>query len=67
MDETNPVILVWMDRRLPDAIGTTVVEVGVPELPVQVLIVVLVPLQEPVQVTLHVFNVAEGVPTMMPD
>lgn len=56
-----------MDSRLPGVVGTTVVEVGVPELPVQVLMVVLVPLQVVVQVTVHVFSVADGVPTMMPD
>jgi hypothetical protein len=47
--------------------GTTAEAVGVPPLPVQMLIVVDVPLQVAVHVTVHVLSVADGVPTMMPD
>jgi hypothetical protein len=56
-----------MERRAPGATGTTVVAVGFPAVPVQVLMVVLVPPQEVVHVTVQVFNEADGVPTMTPD
>ena len=66
-ERPTPLMLVWMERRAPGATGTTVVAVGDPAPPVQVLMVVLVPPQVVVHVTVHVFRVADGVPTMTPD